>query len=143
MPLVCPTCHAEHEKPFLDLLEFVEDARVIRELAARLREDAVGVRKRTQKAFSELSSLNESHLRISRLLDSRKGGLKFKGVVGSLGAESAFAAFEEERKQIQAAIEVDALETKMAELRSLKRTKVILTNFREHYAAMSSPFFVS
>ncbi|MBY0446824.1 MAG: hypothetical protein K2Q15_16640, partial [Burkholderiales bacterium] len=72
-PLICPTCHAEHEKPFLDLLEFAEDARVLRELAARLREDAAEVRKRTLKAFSELSTLNENYLRISRLLDSRKG----------------------------------------------------------------------
>lgn len=138
-PLICPTCHAEHDKPFLDLLEFAEDARVLRELAARLREDAAEVRIRTQKAFSELNSLNENYLRISRLLDSREGELKFKDVVGSLGAESAFAAFEEERKQIQANIDavvltIDALETKMTELRSPKRTKAILTDFREHYA---------
>lgn len=139
-PLICPTCNAEHEKPFLDLLEFAEDARVLRELAARLREDAAEVRIRTYKVFSELNSLNEKYLSISRLLDSRKGELKFKDVVGSLGAESAFAAFEEERKQIQAAIDaviltVDALETKMTELRSPKRTKAILKDFREHYAA--------
>ncbi|MDQ6211523.1 hypothetical protein [Achromobacter insolitus] len=139
-PLICPTCHAEHEKPFLDLLEFAEDARVLRELAARLREDAAEVRKRTQKVFAELSSLNENYQRISRLLDSRKGELKFKDVVGSLGAESAFATFEAERKQIQAAIDavvlnVDALETRMKELRSPKRTKKILAEFREHYAA--------
>lgn len=139
-PLVCPTCHAEHQKPFLDLLEFAEDARVLRELAARLREDAAVVRKRTQKAFSELSSLNENYLRISYLLDTRKGELKFEDVVGSFGAESAFAAFEAERKQIQDAIDavvltVDALETRMKELRSPKRTKAILTEFREHYAA--------
>lgn len=139
-PLICPTCHAEHEKPFLDLLEFAEDARVLRELAARLREDAAEVRKRAQKVFAELSSLNESYQRISRLLDSRKGELKFKDVVGSLGAESAFATFEAERKQIQAAIDavvlnIDALETRMKELRSPKRTKKILAEFREHYAA--------
>lgn len=139
-PLICPTCNAEHEKPFLDLLEFAEDARVLRELAARLREDAAEVRIRTQKAFSEVNSLNENYLRISRLLDLRKGELKFKDVVESLGAESAFAAFEKERRQIQAAIDavvltVDALEVKMNELRSLKRTKAILSDFREHYAA--------
>jgi hypothetical protein len=139
-PLICPTCHAEHDKPFLDLLEFAEDARVLRELAARLREDAAEVRIRTSKAFVELNSLNENYLRISRLLDTRKGELKFKDVVGSLGAESAFAAFEEERTQIQASIDtvvltIDALESKMNELRSLKRTKAILADFREHYAA--------
>lgn len=139
-PLICPTCHAEHEKPFLDLLEFAEDARVLRELAARLKDDAAEVRKRTQKIFSEMSSLNENYRRISHLLDSRKGELKFKDVVGSLGAESAFAAFEAERKQIQEAIDavvltVNALETKMNELRSPKRTKAILADFREHYAA--------
>lgn len=139
-PLICPTCHAEHEKPFLDLLEFAEDARVLRELAARLREDAAEVRKRTQKAFAELSSLDENYQRISHLLDSRKGELKFKDVVGSLGAESAFAAFKAEREQIQSAINavvltVDALETRMKELRSPRRTKVILAEFREHYAA--------
>jgi len=138
-PLICPTCHAEHEKPFLDLLEFAEDARVLRELAARLREDAAEVRKRTHKVFAELSSLNENYQRISRLLDSRKGELRFKDVVGSLGAESAFATFEAERKQIQAAIDavvlkINALETRMKELRSLKRTKKILAEFREHYA---------
>jgi len=139
-PLICPTCHAEHEKPFLDLLEFAEDARVLRELAARLRDDAAAVRVRTQTVFSELSSLNENYLRISRLLDSRKGELKFKDVVSSLGAESAFSAFQEERRQIQAAIDaavlsVDALENKMNELRSIRRTKAILADFREHYAA--------
>jgi len=139
-PLICPTCHAEHEKPFLDLLEFAEDARVLRELGARLKDDAAEVRARAQKIFSEIGSLNGNYRRISRLLDSRKGELKFKDVVGSLGAESAFAAFEAERKQIQEAIDavvlnVDALETRMNELRSPKRTKAILADFREHYAA--------
>lgn len=139
-PLICPTCNAEHEKPFMDLLEFAEDARVLRELAARLREDAAEVRRRTQKAFSELSALNENYVRISRILDTRKGELKFKDVVGSLGAESAFAAFDAERKQVQAAIDsvvlkVDKLEARMNDLRSVKRTKGILSEFREHYAA--------
>lgn len=139
-PLICPTCHAEHEKPFLDLLEFAEDARVLRELAARLREDAGEVRKRTRRALSDLSTLNENYLRISRLLDTRRGEMKFQDVVGSIGAESAFAAFEAERRQIQAAIDaalltVDKLEEKMKELRSPKRTKGILTEFRDYYAA--------
>lgn len=139
-PLICPTCHAEHEKPFIDLLQFAEDARVLRELAARLRDDAAEVRRRCQTTFSDLSNLNDNYLRISRLLDTRKGELKFQDVVGSIGAEAAFAAFDAERKQLQSAIEaavftVEALDQKMKELRSTKRTKEILTEFREFYAA--------
>lgn len=137
-PLICPTCHAEHEKPFLDLLQFAEDARVLRELAARLREDATEVRRRCQSAFAELSTLNDNYLRISRLLDTRRGELKFQDIVGSMGAESAFAAFEAERKLLQEAIDravlsVNALEVKMKELRAPKRTKEILGNFRTYY----------
>ncbi|MFT0171479.1 hypothetical protein ACLKMY_21125 [Paraburkholderia mimosarum] len=139
-PLICPTCHAEHEKPFLDLLQFAEDARVLRELAARLREDSAEVRRRCQTAFSELNSLNENYLRISRLLDTRKGDLKFQDVVGSIGAEAAFAAFDSERKELQSAIDaavltVNALEQKMKDLRSPKRTKAILAEFRDFYVA--------
>ena len=139
-PLICPTCHAEHKKPFLDLLEFAEDARVLWELAARLREDAAAVRTREEFAFSELYTLKENYQSISLLLDSRKGELKFKDVVSNLGAESAFEAFEEERRQIQASIDdvvltIDAYEMRMIELRSPKRTKAILKEFREHYEA--------
>lgn len=138
--LICPTCHAEHEKTFLDLLEFAEDARVLRELSARLREDSEVVRQRAVVAFQELNTLNENYLRISGLLETRKGELKLRDVVGSIGAESAFEAFEAERKQIQdaidsAAISINALEIEMKELRSLQRTKAILNEFREHYSA--------
>jgi len=120
------------------LLQFAEDARVLRELAARLREDATEVRRRCQSAFAELSTLNDNYLRISRLLDTRRGELKFQDIVGSMGAESAFAAFEAERKLLQEAIDravlsVNALEVKMKELRAPKRTKEILGNFRTYY----------
>lgn len=138
-PLICPTCNAEHTKPFLDLLNFAEDARVLRELAGRLRDDASHVRHRCGTALAELSTLNENYQRISKLLDTRKGDLKFQDVVGSMGAESAFAAFEAERKQLQEAIDkalgaVDALDEKMKTLRSAKRTRAILENFRSYYA---------
>ena len=139
-PLVCPTCHAEHEKPFLDLLRFAEDARILRELAARLRDDASTVRARCQKAFRDLATLNESYLGISRMLDTKKGELKFRDVVGGIGAESALAAFDAERQQLQGAIDeavlaVDKLDETMKELRAIKRTKAILSDFRDFYAA--------
>ena len=137
-PLICPTCNAEHTKTFLDLLNFAEDARVLRELAGRLRDDANQVRRRCGTALAELSTLNGSYQRISKLLDTRKGELKFQDVVGSMGAESAFAAFEAERKHLQGAIDkalgvVDALEEKMKSLRAAKRTRAILDDFRSYY----------
>lgn len=139
-PLICPTCNAEHTKPFLDLLIFAEDARVLRELAGRLRDDATRVRHRCGTALAEFSTLNENYQRISKLLDTRKGELKFQDVVDSMGAESAFAAFEAERKQLQEAIdealgEVDALDEKMKTLRNAKRTRGILEDFRSYYVS--------
>lgn len=137
-PLVCPTCNAEHTKSFLDLLNFAEDARVLRELAGRLRDDANEVRHRCRTALAELSTLNENYQRISTLLGTSKGELKFQDVVGSMGAESAFAAFEAERKLLQEAINkaigaVDSLDEKMKSLRAVKRTRAILEDFRSFY----------
>jgi hypothetical protein len=73
--------------------------------------------------LAELNTLNGNYQRISKLLDTRKGELKFQDVVGSMGAESAFAAFEAERKHLQEAIDkalgaVYTLEEKMKSLRS-------------------------
>ncbi len=138
-PLICPTCHAEHAKPFIDLLQFADDARVLRELAARLREDSAEVSRRCEKALGELATLNEHYLRISRLLDTRKGELKFKDVVGSIGAEGAVAAFEAERNELKAAVTasltaVEELDQALKALRAIKRTKAILAKFRDFYA---------
>jgi hypothetical protein len=137
-PLICPTCNAEHTKSFLDLLNFAEDARVLRELAGRLRDDANEVRHRCRTALAELCTLNENYQRISTLLGTSKGELKFQDVVGSMGAESAFAAFEAERKLLQEAINkalgvVDSLDEKMKSLRAVKRTRAILEDFRSFY----------
>ncbi|WP_443690629.1 hypothetical protein [Pseudomonas sp.] len=139
-PLICPTCNAEHTKSFLDLLHFAEDARVLRELAGRLREDATEVRHRCGKALARLSTLNENYQRISSVLDTRKGELKFQDVAESMGAESAFAAFEVERKLLQEAIDkalvvVNALDEKMKRLRAPKRTRAILEDFRSYYVS--------
>lgn len=136
--LVCPTCHAEHQRPFLDLLEFAEDARVLRELAARLREDSVEVQRRHQSVLSELKSLSENYARISRLLDTRKGEMRLREVLNSLGAEYAFAAFETERMTLDEAINqansaVNRLGECMKELRSKQRAKAILSTFRNAY----------
>ncbi len=139
-PLICPTCNAEHTKSFYDLLQFAEDARVLRELAGCLRDDANEVRNRYGATLARLHTLDESYQRISKLLDTRKGDLKFQDVVESIGAESAVAAFEAERKLLQGAIDkalgaVDALDEKMKLLRAPKRTRAILEKFRSYYVS--------
>lgn len=139
-PLVCPVCHAEHGKSFLDVLSYAEDARVLRDLVTRLRTDADEVKRRYAVTAAALGALNDNYLRISKVLDTRKGELKFKDVVDSMGAESAFAAFEAERKELQTEIDkrlgvVDGLDERMKELRSIKRSKAILGAFRDYYAA--------
>jgi hypothetical protein len=138
-PLVCPTCHAEHSKSFLDILSFSEDARVLRELTGRLRDDARQVKDRYSRALTKLNSLDENYFRIRTLLESRRGALKFQDVVNSMGAECAFAAFEAERKQLRGEINtaialVDDLDEKMKALRTAKRTRGILNDFRSHYS---------
>ncbi len=139
-PLVCPVCHAEHGKSFLDVLSYAEDARVLRDLVTRLNTDANEVSLQYAKTIDAIGALNENYLRITKVLDTRKGELKFKDVVDSMGAESAFATFELERKELQAEIdkclgEVSGLDETMKELRSTKRSKVILGAFRDYYAA--------
>lgn len=139
-PLICPTCNAEHTKSFHDLLQFAEDARVLRELAGCLRDDANEVRNRYGATLARLHTLDESYQRISKLMDTRKGDLKFQDVVESIGAESAVAAFEAERKLLQDAIDkalgaVDALDEKMKLLRAPKKTRAILEKFRSYYVS--------
>lgn len=138
-PLICPTCHAEHDRSFLDLLEFADDARVLRELASRLRDDALTVKQRADIAVEEMNTLNENYSRISHLLETRKGEMNLRDVIGNIGAESAFEAFETERKIIQSEIDqmtskINDLEREMKDLRSPQRTKSILAEFREHYS---------
>ncbi|MCX8985391.1 hypothetical protein [Citrobacter portucalensis] len=138
-PLICPTCHAEHDRSFLDLLEFADDARVLRELASRLRDDALTVKQRADIATEELNTLNENYSRISHLLETRRGEMNLRDVIGNIGAESAFEAFEVERKIIQSEIDkttskIIDLEREMKDLRSPQRTKSILEEFREHYS---------
>ncbi|WP_426396443.1 hypothetical protein ACN9M1_00430 [Ralstonia sp. R-29] len=138
--LVCPTCHAEHTKSFLDLLEFSEDARVLRELCGRLRDDADIVRRRYLDLQYKIKNLDEDYQKIASLLNTRKGDLKLQDVVRSMGAENALAVFEGERSELleqikQALARVDAFDRKMKTLRTSKKTREILEEFRTHYTA--------
>jgi hypothetical protein len=138
--LTCPTCGAEHDKSFMEMLTYAEDARILRELAVRLREDAKAAAAQYGKTQSRLSELESRYQTISDILSTRRGDLQFGDVVRSMGAESAFEAFESELLILKAKIDealsqIEIFSAKLAELTSAKRTKEILTLFRTSYAS--------
>jgi predicted nucleic acid-binding Zn-ribbon protein len=138
--LVCPTCGAEHQKTFMDMLTYAEDARVLRELMVRLQGDAHKAAEAYGKTRERLRELDQHYNRVSQILETRRGDLKFDDVVKSLGAEVAFEAFEDEvealKSQIDARLsEIESLEAKLSELTSRERSNQILTLFRDSYAA--------
>ena len=138
--LQCPTCGAEHAESFLDLMNFAEDARVLRELVARLQQDAVVAHGEHMKIAGELRELDSSYSRVAAILDTRRGEMQFGQVVDSLGAESALRAFEDEgavlNKEIQDRLmEIEKLTKRLKELTNARRSKEILNHFRESYAS--------
>jgi hypothetical protein len=138
--LTCPTCGAEHAESFLDLLNYAEDARVLRELVARLNADAAKASDQYRKTQLQLRELEGNYRRVSDILDTRRGDLQFGDVVSSMGAETAFRAFEDESAALKRDIderlsEIEALNTRLKELTDVKRSKQIQKNFREAYAS--------
>jgi hypothetical protein len=136
--LVCPTCGAEHTRSFLDLLTYAEDARVLRELAVRLQEEARQLREKNRSTRTALHELEVHYERVNGILQTRRGEMRFGDVVKSMGAETAFRAFEDEKAVLLSEIEqllgaIDSLEERLSELRSPKRSKPILASFRDYY----------
>ncbi|MGN8118087.1 hypothetical protein [Labrys sp. 22185] len=138
--LVCPICHAEHDKTFMDILRYSEDARILRSLAVQLKDDSRKANEILEKSKARLRTLDNNYNRISAILETRRGDLRLDDVVKAMGAESAFAAFEAELVELEArinplVIEIDRLTAQLGELTSTRRSKGILTTFRTSYAA--------
>jgi hypothetical protein len=138
-PLICPTCHAEHEMPFIDILEYTEDARVLRDFVGQLNSDLSVARKRVQQSETVLSEIATNYRAVAAILETRRGVLQFKEVLSGMGAEQAFAAFEIEYGSLQKFIDKMTLEVvdidgKLKSLTSRERSKEILYTFRKTYA---------
>ncbi|MFH0783303.1 MAG: hypothetical protein V2B20_15320 [Pseudomonadota bacterium] len=138
--LTCPTCGAEHAESFLELLNYAEDARVLRELVARLSGDASKASEKYRETQTQLRELESNYRRVTEILDIRRGELRFGDVVNSMGAESAFNAFEVESAVLKQDIdqrlgEIETLTSQLKKLTNAKRSKEILKNFREAYAS--------
>lgn len=137
--LVCPICHAEHDKAFMDLLRYSEDARVLRSLVVQLKYDSIKATDILAKSRDRFRALDENYARISQILDTRRGELRLDDVVRAMGAETALIAFEAELLELEAkinplVINIDALTIKLGELTSIKRSKAILEIFRTSYS---------
>lgn len=137
--IICPTCGAEHEQSFLHYLGYAEDARILEELARTLQRDLVEAKRHVDSTSRELQSLQSNYARINEILERKRGELRFREVVESHGAQAAHQAFDAERKQIST--ELGEWNTKLSEiaarldaLADKKRTKRIVTAFREAYS---------
>lgn len=138
--IVCPVCNAEHENSFLDLLNYAEDARSLRDITVRLSSDAREIESRLAKTQGQINELSAHYRKVSDLLATRKGDMQFTQVVDSMGAERAFAAFEEERVTLEKELgerlhAQDELSQEMKKLTDLNRSKAIIRTFREAYSS--------
>ncbi|QTL02214.1 hypothetical protein J5J86_15580 [Aquabacter sp. L1I39] len=138
--LVCPVCHAEHDKTFMDILRYAEDARILRNLVVQLKDDSRKANDVLQKSKVRLRALDDRYSRISAILETRRGDLRLDDVVRAMGAESAFAAFDAELVELEAKIDplviaIDSLTARLGDLTSTKRSRDILSIFRTSYAA--------
>ena len=138
--LVCPTCGAEHNKTFLDILNYAEDARVLRELVLKLQVDAGKAEEAHERTRMRRRELNDRYKRVSEILETRRGELKLDDVVKGMGAEVAFEAFNDEMQGLKKRIDdylsdIETLDRKLKELTSPERASEILALFRNSYAA--------
>jgi uncharacterized Zn finger protein (UPF0148 family) len=137
--IICPTCGAEHERSFLHYLGYAEDARILEELTRTLQRDLVEAKRHVDSTSTELESLRSNYARINEILERKRGELRFREVVESHGSQAAHQAFDAEREQIS--VELGEWNAKLSEiaarldaLADKKRTKRIVTAFREAYS---------
>jgi len=138
--LICPTCGAAHEEPFLHFLGYAEDARILEELARGLKIELATAQKELITTGGELQALSGNYARINHILEKKSGELQFKEVVESQGAHAAHRAFNSEREQINKELtewtsKLNAVSMQLNELTDKKRAKRILGEFRDAYAA--------
>ena len=138
--LICPVCDAEHDENFLDLFSYAEDARILRDLVGQLYRDLDLLNSEHVKTNGKLSDLEANYKRISEILVSKKGEMKFSDVVNSMSAEHAFNAFSKESVELERKIsdslsEIDSLDERLKELTDKDRSKRIINKFRESYSS--------
>jgi len=136
--LVCPTCHAEHHKTFMDILRHSEDARVLQRLVTQLEVDARKAAEIHNGSKAKLRELDDRYATVSAILETRRETIKLDDVLRGMGAEAALGAFSAEldalkQKIDQLVVEIADIDTQLRELTDTRRSKAILTLFRSSY----------
>ena len=137
--IVCPTCGAEHKQSFLHYLGYAEDARILEELIRTLQKDLVEAKCQLESTNGELRSLRGNYSRINEILERKRGELRFREVVESHGSQAAHRAFDVEREEISSELgrwnaKLSEISARLDALGDKKRTKRIVTAFREAYS---------
>ncbi|MHC1743957.1 MAG: hypothetical protein AB9873_13120 [Syntrophobacteraceae bacterium] len=138
--LTCPVCGAEHSNSFYDLLIYAEDARTLRQLVLGLHEDERKARIKFHSTQKKILELETNYNCISKILNTRRGDLRFEEVVESMGAEGTFKAFEKEGEELERQIliklnKMESLSKQLDELTNKERATEILNRFRGYYAS--------
>ncbi|MET3552638.1 hypothetical protein [Burkholderia sp. 567] len=137
--IVCPTCGAEHEQSFLHYLGYAEDARILEELTRTLQRDLIEAKHHLESTAKERQLLRGNYARINEILERKRGELRFREVVESHGSQAAHRAFDAERAQISGELagwnsKLSEIDARLDALSDKKRTKRIVTAFREAYS---------
>lgn len=136
--LICPVCGAEHTETFLGTLRYAEDARALEHTLLRLKATRDQLSQEIQESFTKRSELRAEYQRLSDLLETKRGDMKFSQVVEALGTENAIGALEAEEQRIENSTadllaQVHDRELEMKSYVDKDRRRAILTRFREHY----------
>jgi hypothetical protein len=136
--LICPVCGAEHAETFLGTLLYAEDARALEQTLLRLKASRDHLAQEIQDSFKRRSELHTEYQRLSDLLETKRGDMKFGQVVEALGAENAIGALEAEEQGIDNATadllsQLHGCEQDMESYVDKERRRDIVKRFREHY----------
>jgi len=122
----------------MDLLSYAEDARVLRELDIRLKDDEQGLKKHLREVILEVNMLEEKHKTIRQLLSIKRGDLKLEQVLDGIGSEKAFQAFEDERIILDQTIkgyasQIEKMKVDLKPYADKARKKNIVSDYRSAF----------
>ena len=141
--IICPTCGTPHEHTFHERLNLEAEADELRELRANLKARVQVAEREVEAVTKLLSELDVKAKQVDDLLSTQRGKLKLREVIDRAGVENAFAAFDEQRKQLDLAhgtirLEIGELQGRLESLDDKNRAKVIRAFFNARYSEFAT-----